>query len=247
MTAQQMALLDSLFDSAWAIPVPEREAWLATHCDDAEVRAELESLLLHAGGEPEFSAAIDAAAAIAARPSFTEGNVIGPYRITQILGEGGMGTVYEGVRADDEFRHTVAIKALRMSTRSEAGRHRFLRERQILAELDHPNIARLFEGGRASDGSPYIVMERIHGEPLIDFANSRGLSICQRLELFRKVAIAVQYAHQKLIIHRDLKPGNILVAADGTPKLLDFGIAKLMDDDTANVPSITATGVHLMT
>jgi serine/threonine protein kinase len=247
MTAQQMALLDSLFDTAGAIPVPQREAWLASHCDDAEVRAELESLLLHAGGEPEFSAAIDAAVAIATQPPFTEGNVIGPYRITQILGEGGMGTVYEGVRADDEFRHTVAIKALRMSTRSEAGRHRFLRERQILAELEHPNIARLFEGGRTSDGSPYIVMERIHGEPLTDFSNSRGLSIRQRLELFRKVAIAVQYAHQKLIIHRDIKPGNILVAADGTPKLLDFGIAKLMDDDTANVHSITATGLHLMT
>src|SRR5262249_47593022 len=127
------------------------------------------------------------------------------------LGEGGMGTVWEGVRDDDQFRHAVAIKALRISAGSDTERNRFLRERQILAELEHPNIARLFDGGTTADGSPYIVMERINGERLIAFANSRKLGIPQRLELFRQVASAVQYAHQKLIVHRDLKPGNILV------------------------------------
>ncbi|HEV2202714.1 MAG TPA: protein kinase [Bryobacteraceae bacterium] len=141
-----MALLDALFEPACAIPAPERPDWLAAHCDDPEIRAELESLLRHAGVEdtanrPGFTAAIEAAATIASQPSFAAGPTIGPYRITGILGEGGMGTVYEAVRDDDEFRHTVAIKVLRMSARSETERHRFLRERQILAELDHPNIA----------------------------------------------------------------------------------------------------------
>src|SRR5262249_9722912 len=147
-------------------------------------------------------------------------------------------------------RHTVAIKVLRMSARSETERHRFLRERQILAELEHPNIARLFDGGTAADGSPYIVMERIEGQRLIDFANSRNLTVRQRLELFRQVANGGQYAHQKLNVPRDPKPENILVSSapggDPVPKLLDFGIAKLLDSETPGA-ALTATGFHLMT
>lgn len=247
MTAEQMALLDRLFESAAAIPEAQRPAWLAANCSDPEVRAELESLLPHAGPDGGFTAALDSAAEFARQTPIEAGHLIGPYRVVGVLGAGGMGTVYEAIRDGDQFRQRVAIKVLRISARSEAALRRFLLERQILAELEHPNIARLFDGGAAADGSPYIVMERIDGQPLIAFADANKLSIRQRLELFRQVANAVQYAHQKLIVHRDLKPGNILVGSDGVPKLLDFGIAKLLDDQAASVEALTATGFQLMT
>jgi tetratricopeptide (TPR) repeat protein len=251
MTRDQMALFDQLFEQASSIPQTERQTWLAVNCRDSEVRAELESLLPHAAPTGGFTGVIDAAAEIGRQSSLTSGHMIGPYRIVGILGEGGMGAVYEGVRDDDQFRQRVAIKVLRIGARSEMLRRRFLQERQILAELEHPNIARLFDGGTAADGSPYLVMERIDGEPLTAFAESRKLSNRQRIELFRHVASAVQYAHQRLIVHRDLKPGNILVTvgSDGRPepKLLDFGIAKLLDAETAGNDALTATGFHLMT
>ena len=158
-----------------------------------------------------------------------------------------MGTVFEGIRDDDQFRKTVAIKVLRTGGRSEAARRRFIQERQILAELEHPNIARLIDGGTADDGAPYIIMERVNGEPLIGYAAKHKLSIRDRLHLFRQIANAVQYAHQKLIVHRDLKPANILVSNEGVPKLLDFGIAKLLDAGLAGSEALTATGFHLMT
>src|SRR5260370_261469 len=254
--------IEQIFLEAADLPASERAGFLDGACGgEASLRAEVESLLhADATGSAMVEAAIESeaasmledpsvqdAAGIGQQAPLAPRHMIGPYRVVALLGEGGMGAVYEGVRDDDQFRQRVAIKVLRMSARSERERRRFLQERRILAALEHPNIARLFDGGTAEDGSPYIVMERIDGEPLIAFANSRKLSIRQRLELFRQVANAVQYAHQKLIVHRDLKPGNILVTADGVPKLLDFGIAKLLDAELAGAEALTATGFHLMT
>ncbi len=250
MTKEQMALFDKLFEEASLVVQDARKPWLDEHCHDGEVRAELEALLPYSsagGGEGTsgFSQVVGAAAAITQRAQ--RDSMIGPYRIVSLIGEGGMGAVYEGVRDDDQFRKRVAIKTLRLGVRTEAVLRRFLQERQILAELEHPNIARLLDGGTAADGTPYIVMERIDGQPLIAHADSQKLNLRQRLELFRQVANAVQYAHQKLIVHRDIKPGNILVDGEGVPKLLDFGIAKLLDAELAGAEALTATGFQMMT
>ena len=158
------------------------------------------------------------------------GERIGPYRIVRSLGRGGMGEVFLAERADEQFRQQVAIKLVRRGLLSRNVQGRLKLERQILATLDHPNIARLFDGGTTTDGTPYIVMEYVDGEPIDTYCDSRALSVEQRLRLFQIVCSAVHRAHQNLIVHRDLKPSNILVARDGTPKLLDFGIAKMLDD-----------------
>jgi serine/threonine-protein kinase len=157
------------------------------------------------------------------------GSVIGHYRVVGALGRGGMGQVLLAERADAQFRHKVAIKLVRNGLLSKQVQGRLRIERQILAALDHPNIARLLDGGTTDTGVPYIVMEYIDGIPIDRYCNERALSIRERLQLFRLVCSAVHYAHQNLIVHRDLKPSNILVTADGVPKLLDFGIAKLLD------------------
>jgi eukaryotic-like serine/threonine-protein kinase len=156
------------------------------------------------------------------------GRRVGPYRIQKLLGRGGMGAVFLANRDDDQFRKNVALKLLRFDTDDPAILARFRNERQILAALDHPNIAALYDGGSIGDGLPYIVMEYVVGETLTAYCESYHLSIPARLQLFCQVCDAVQYAHQKLIVHRDLKPGNILVTREGVPKLLDFGIAKLL-------------------
>jgi serine/threonine-protein kinase len=158
------------------------------------------------------------------------GDRIGPYRILHTLGVGGMGEVYLAERADAEFEHKVAIKVLHGSSLQQGIRSRFKVERQILAQLDHPNIAHLLDGGTLPDGTTYIVMEYVDGLPIDTYCDSNRLDVTARLRLFRVVCAAVHYAHQNLIVHRDLKPTNILVTSDGVPKLLDFGIAKLLDD-----------------
>src|SRR5262245_22737515 len=158
------------------------------------------------------------------------GEIIGPYRLIRSLGRGGMGEVFLAERADDQFQQQVAIKLVRRGLLSRHVQGRLKLERQILATLDHPNIARLFDGGTTADGTPYIVMEYVDGEPVDIYCDSRSLTIEQRLQLFKVICSAVHRAHQNLIVHRDLKPSNILVARDGTRKLMDFGIAKLLDD-----------------
>ncbi len=157
------------------------------------------------------------------------GMTIGPWVITGELGRGGMGAVYRAIRADREFQIQVAIKVVSPGVNSALVLERFRTERQILARLDHPFIARLLDGGTTAAGLPYFVMEYVDGEPLNRYCDQHRLSVAERLKLFRKVCDAVSYAHQGLVLHRDLKPGNILVTPDGTPKLLDFGIAKLLD------------------
>ena len=185
--------------------------------------------------------AIDAQ--IAALPTLPETD-IGAYRVLGILGQGGMGVVYLAERRDGQFEQRVALKVL--PAWAEPGDHgRFLRERQILARMEHQNIARLLDGGLTDDGAPFFAMEYVAGDPLTEYARRERLSLRARISLFLKISDAVHYAHQHLIIHRDLKPNNVLVDADGEPKLLDFGIAKAIDDDAA--ANSTQTVTRLMT
>jgi serine/threonine protein kinase len=177
------------------------------------------------------------------------GRRLGPYRIQKLLGRGGMGAVFLANRDDDEFRKNVALKILRFETDEPAILARFRNERQILAALEHPNIAALHDGGTTEDGLPYIVMEYVHGRHLLNYCEAQKLSIPERLRLFRQICDAVQYAHQKLIVHRDLKPTNILVTDAGVPKLLDFGIAKLLlaPELLGGAAVHTQTGIFVMT
>ena len=173
---------------------------------------------------------------------------LGPYKVIREIGFGGMGAVYLAARDDDEFEKQVAIKIVKRGMDSDFILRRFRNERQILASLDHPNIARLLDGGRTQDDLPYFVMEYIEGEPINRYCDSLKLSTADRLTLFLKVCSAVHYAHQNLVIHRDIKPANILVTADGVPKLLDFGIAKLLNPDIpARTVDLTAVSMRLMT
>src|SRR5262249_23025478 len=151
---------------------------------------------------------------------------IGPYELLQEIGHGGMGTVYLAARADDEFRQTVALKLIRRGMDTDLVVSRFRNERQILASLNHSNIGALLDGGTTRDGLPYLVMEYVDGQPIDRYCEAHRLPIRARLELFVLVCRAVQHAHARLVVHRDLKPGNILVTAEGQPKLLDFGLAK---------------------
>jgi serine/threonine-protein kinase len=176
------------------------------------------------------------------------GELIGPYRILRVLGQGGMGEVYLCERADDQYRKQVAIKLVSRGLLSRQVQTRLRTERQILATLDHPNIARLLDGGTTGDGVPYLVMEYVDGEPIDEFCDRRELTVAERLQLFQVVCSAVQAAHRSLIVHRDLKPSNILVTADGTPKLLDFGIAKLLDvRQTAHTVAMTQADIRILT
>jgi non-specific serine/threonine protein kinase/serine/threonine-protein kinase len=172
------------------------------------------------------------------------GRRIGPYRVLGEVGHGGMGAVYRAARDDDQYRKQVAIKLVRGFT-SDFALERFRAERQILANLEHPNIARLIDGGTTEEGWPWFAMELVDGQPLDRYCAANALSTRERLELFRSVCSAVQYAHQRLVVHRDLKPSNILVSAEGVPKLLDFGIAKFLSPDAA--AGATLTGIPLMT
>jgi eukaryotic-like serine/threonine-protein kinase len=176
------------------------------------------------------------------------GKQIGAYRITEEIGSGGMGAVYKANRADDQYKTEVAIKLIKRGMDTDAVLRQFRNERQILANLQHPNIARLLDGGSTDTGLPYFVMEYIDGTPIDLYCDEHKLSILERLKLFRTVCAALSYAHRNLVIHRDLKPSNILITADGVPKLLDFGIAKLLHDDTgATLTVATAPELRAMT
>ena len=174
--------------------------------------------------------------------------MVGPYRIIREIGRGGMGTVYLAVRDDDQYKKQVAIKLVRRGMDTDFIVDRFRHERQILASLDHPNIARLLDGGTTEDGLPYFVMEYIEGSPINQYCDDRRLSIAERVKLFQTVCSAVQYAHQNLVVHRDIKPSNIIVTPEGVPKLLDFGIAKLLAPDAVGqTQAATVTMMRPMT
>jgi non-specific serine/threonine protein kinase/serine/threonine-protein kinase len=207
----------------------ERAAFLANACaDDTALRREVESLLEQP--EDEFDSVAQVIGVAIADPlsSANVGRRIGAYELVRELGRGGMGTVWLARRADQQFEKLVAIKLLKRGTDTDEVLRRFRAERQILARLEHPNIARLLDGGMTDDGLPYFVMEYVEGKPLTEFCRLNVLTIEERLRLFLKICAAVQFAHQNLVVHRDLKPGNILVTEDCEPKLLDFGIAKLL-------------------
>lgn len=157
---------------------------------------------------------------------------MGPYLLVRQIGSGGMGTVYQAIRSDGEFFQTVAVKLVHRGMDTQSILRRFRRERQILANLTHPNITVLLDGGTSSNGRPYLVMEYIEGELLLNWCLRNQLTIRWRIELFRQICDAVQFAHEHKVIHRDLKPGNVMVTPAGLPKLLDFGIAKLLLEGT---------------
>jgi non-specific serine/threonine protein kinase/serine/threonine-protein kinase len=224
-------------------------AFLDESCaDDAELRREVESLLAahrEAGGFLSRPAILDPDPAEGAGEDGTRR--IGAYRILAVIAHGGMGTVYRAVRDDDTFQKTVALKLVRAGAASEYVERRFRQERQILARLQHPNIATILDGGTTDEGHPYLVMEHVEGRPITAYCDERGLGTRQRLIMFGAVCAAVQYAHQNLVVHRDLKPDNILITADGTPKLLDFGIAKLLAAGVDPDGAPTATLLPMMT
>lgn len=181
-------------------------------------------------------------------PAYGPGERIGPYRMLHLLGEGGMGTVLLAERADDQFRQQVAIKLVRRGLLSRSVQNRLRIERQILATLDHPNISKLLDGGTTPEGTPYIVMEYVDGLPIDTYCDEHALTIDERLQLFRTICSAVHCAHQNLVVHRDLKPSNILVTKEGVPKLLDFGIAKLLDErHLQQTLAVTQADLRLMT
>jgi serine/threonine protein kinase len=227
----------------------QRAAFLEQACaHDPTLRRQVESLIISGEEADSFiEAAIhDAAESVVSEPPLpSQGQRIGPYQIVSELGRGGMGTVFLAVRADDEYQKQVAIKLVRAGFVTAELFRRFRSERQILANLDHPNIARLLDGGTTDSGTPYVVMEYVEGEAMDDYCDRHRLTTEDRLALFRKVCAAVHYAHQNLVVHRDLKPSNLLVTAEGEPKLLDFGIAKLLKPDSVdpNLPEIEPESV----
>ena len=237
--AARLRRVREIFDAVIDTPVAERAAMLdLLSSDDPALRREVEELLTTAEGtitglRSQFTPAPgrDAASLVGQR--------LGAYDVVRLIGMGGMGAVYEAVRGDDQYRKRVAIKVVQRGIDSDSTLARFRRERQILASLEHPNIATLLDGGVTSDGRPYLVMEYVDGEPITRWCDAHATSVRDRIALFRQVCAAVRYAHKNLVVHRDLKPGNILVAHDGTAKLLDFGIAKLLatgDEDDSALP-----------
>ncbi len=230
---ERWARIKELFEAAADLDPNQRAALLDQKCGgDEGLRGEVESLLQSDEQTGEF---IEQPACAIPRDLFPDkmeetfvGRQFGAYQVIREIGRGGLGAVYLAARADDEYRKQVAIKLVRRGLDTEDILHRFRNERQILAQLDHPNIARLIDGGTTDDGRPYFVMEYVNGEPINAYCDANALPTAERLTLFRKVCAAVTYAHQNLVIHRDLKPSNILVTREGEPKLLDFGIAKLL-------------------
>lgn len=236
---ERLRCADEIVQAALACADGELAALLDASCGgDNALRAEVESLLSYrerARGFIETPAYALGAELIAKGPDedleLQEGRQVGPYRIVREIGRGGMGVVFLAERSDGEFKQQVALKIVWRNVANADLRRRFRQERQILASLNHPGIARLFDGGVTIEGEPFLVMEYVEGVRIDDFCERDNLSIADRLRLFLKVCTAVSYAHQHLVVHRDIKPSNILVSNEGLPKLLDFGIAKLLDPD----------------
>lgn len=242
MTPTRWQQVKSVLQSALDQPAAARDAFLSQACDgDAGLRAEVESLLAASEEAGEFlnQPALD--------QDLPPGTRLGPWRLAEPLGRGGMGAVYRAVRDDDQYQQEGAIKLVKRGMDTEEVLARFRYERQILAFLNHPNIARILDGGAAPDGRPYLVMELVEGVPITDYCARHALSVEERIELFRCVCAAVEYAHRNLIVHRDLKPGNILITPNGEPKLLDFGIAKILLPTLPQLRTTAGYGERLLT
>jgi len=235
MTPERWLEIKPILAGALELDPRHRAAYLQRTCQaDATLRREVEHLLEHEQNVSsrfldETALGAASVALLAGEENPWIGRRVGAYKIVELIGAGGMGEVYRAFRADDEYRKEVALKVVRSGGDSTFILSRFKTERQILATLDHPNIARLFDGGTSEEGAPYLVMELIEGQPLVKYCDAHQLSLPDRLALFLQVCAAVQFAHQRLIIHRDIKPGNILVTKEHIPKLLDFGIATIVD------------------
>jgi len=249
VTAQRWQRIEALFHAAAPLGPDARRQLLARDAaDDPGLAGEVERLLAandRAGAFIQTPAVELAGALEPADEPVPAGRRIGPYRVVREVGRGGMGAVYLAERADEAFTQQVAIKLIKRGMDTAQVLARFRAERQILASLEHPHIARLLDGGTTDDGLPYFAMEYIEGQPIDAYADARRLSVAERLRLFLQVCGAVSYAHQHLIVHRDIKPVNILVTADGAPKLLDFGIAKMLQ--TGEDGTATAAGVRMLT
>ncbi len=246
LSPDRWRIVRAVFGDLAELPGPERGRRLAEITfNDPGLRTEIEALLVAAdevGDRFERSPTLDVESD---QPSVMVGERVGPYRVIREIGQGGMGTVYEAHRDEGGFHKRVALKMVARGRDSDAILRRFRYERQILARLEHRNIAALLDGGLTESGQPYFAMEYVEGERIDHYCRDRRLGVRDRLQLFRQVCAAVHYAHQNLVVHRDLKPSNILVGSDGTVKLLDFGIAKLLDpDDTGD---LTQTGLTPMT
>jgi serine/threonine protein kinase/tetratricopeptide (TPR) repeat protein/TolB-like protein len=255
LTPQRWQQIKELFSLALEHEPGQRNTFLQEACDgDEALRKEVESLLASAGGDGAATSALFKAVSPQppeAPPSEAEdpmlGRRIGDYRIDRRIGYGGMAAVYLASRADEQFQMRVAVKLLRPDLDHAELLRRFLNERQTLAALGHPNIVKLLDGGSTEEGLPYLVMDYVEGSPIDEYCDTHSLSIQERLHLFCKVCEAVEHAHQHRVIHRDLKPNNILMTVDGTPKLLDFGIAKVLNPSDASEVVITRTASRHLT
>ena len=246
--------IERLVDAALDVPTAEREVWLRNACGDDETLCTEVLALIDAGERDDAFLAAPLADVAPALPSDTAQSVpagvpfsIGPYRVLREIGRGGMGVVYLAER-ETHFAQRVALKLVRSGLPSDDHLlRRFVEERRILASLDHANIARLLDGGVTADGAHWFAMEYVEGEPIDQWCNARQLPENAQLVLFSALCDADEYAHERQVIHRDIKPSNILVRADGTLKLLDFGVAKLIADDATATDGLTRTGTRLLT
>jgi WD40 repeat protein/serine/threonine protein kinase len=245
-------LVDQILDELLDSPPAQRAAILTERCGgDADLRLEVETLLDSTEKAADFMevSAIDTVSQsldLEATESLI-GKRVGKYRLLKLIGSGGMGKVFLASRTDKEFRKTVAVKLVNPIWNDEARAQTFRRERQILAKLEHPHIARLLDGGTTKDKVAFLVMEYVDGLPATEYCNQKCKTTNERLQIFLKVCEAVQFAHQNLVIHRDLKPNNILVTGDGTVKLLDFGVAKLLQPDLLDVSNDFTSGTNILT
>jgi len=251
VTPEEWRRVKDILDDALERPADERPAYIASACgSDTELRGQVEALARAAEGDGGLLDATNAVAGGAPVPEAPTraGERVGAYELLEEIARGGMGVVYLARRADDEFQKKVAIKLMRSGLFSEIDVRRFRSERQIAAVLDHPHIARLLDGGTTAAGEPYIVMEYVEGRPLLDHCRAHEVGLPERLGLFREICATVQYAHQHLVVHRDLKPGNILVTPEGSVRLLDFGIAKMLSQGTeGGTAEPTATLERMLT
>ena len=238
-----------IFSATLELEPDARDAFVAETCSDNQtLRSEVESWLAsHAESEDFIETPAFSANQLFSNGTSSAGRQFGNYTIIHEIGQGGMGVVFLAERNDGEFEQQVALKVVRQSVAESHMIERFRSERQILASLSHPNIANLLDGGVSGAGEPFLVMEYIQGESITDHADKQGLDIDARLNLFQKVCSAVSYAHRNLVIHRDIKPSNILITADGEPKLLDFGLAKLIDENLPADPTNTQTTFRALT
>ena len=255
MTPERWRQVEDIFQAARDLALEERARYMSLACaGDEDLRRDVETLLFHheSGGQwREGTQSLDPGflSSIADTGDPLIGVRLGAYRIERQVGRGGMGAVYEALRVDQEFNKRVAIKLVKRGMDTDFILRRFRKERQILAALDHPHIALLLDGGTTHEGLPYFVMEFIEGRPLYRYSDEHQLGIAERLKLFQAICDAVHYAHQKQVVHRDIKPSNVLVTSEGVPKLLDFGIAKLLNPELAGdiTHDPTATAMRLMT